>query len=65
MGIDGNLYFANAVKNDSRQDYCCIANFQTIRIIRQKPPMAVEVQSCTYGQAHTCAAVLMSVSHVV
>uniref|UniRef100_A0A672YYZ2 Cell adhesion molecule L1-like b n=1 Tax=Sphaeramia orbicularis TaxID=375764 RepID=A0A672YYZ2_9TELE len=44
MGIDGNLYFANALQNDSRQDYCCVAAFARIRTIAQKTPMIVEVK---------------------
>nr|XP_046252803.1 neural cell adhesion molecule L1-like protein isoform X3 [Scatophagus argus] len=45
MGIDGNLYFSNALQNDSRQDYCCFAAFPRIRTIVQKPAMAVVVES--------------------
>lgn len=45
MGIDGNLYFSNALQNDSREDYCCYASFPKIRTIVQKTPMAVMVKS--------------------
>lgn len=45
MGIDGNLYFSNAIKNDSREDYCCFASFPRIRTIVQKTAMAVQVKS--------------------
>ncbi|KAM9351194.1 cell adhesion molecule L1-like a isoform 2-T3 [Symphorus nematophorus] len=45
MGIDGNLYFSNALQNDSRQDYCCFAAFPRIRTIVQKTAMAVVVKS--------------------
>ncbi|XP_068189108.1 neural cell adhesion molecule L1-like protein isoform X4 [Antennarius striatus] len=45
MGIDGNLYFSNALQNDSRQDYCCYAAFPRIRTIVQKTAMAVVVES--------------------
>lgn len=48
MGIDGNLYFSNALKKDSRPDYCCFAAFSTIRTIVQKTPMAVLVKSCKF-----------------
>uniref|UniRef100_A0A7N8WM92 Neural cell adhesion molecule L1-like protein n=1 Tax=Mastacembelus armatus TaxID=205130 RepID=A0A7N8WM92_9TELE len=41
MGIDGNLYFSNALQKDSRQDYCCYAAFSKIRTIVQKTAMAV------------------------
>ncbi|KAI3357326.1 hypothetical protein L3Q82_015771, partial [Scortum barcoo] len=45
MGADGNLYFSNALLNDSRQDYCCFAAFNRIRTIVQKTAMAVVVKS--------------------
>ncbi len=48
MGIDGNLYFSNALQNDSRQDYCCFAAFNKIRTIVQKTAMAVVVKSCRF-----------------
>uniref|UniRef100_A0A3Q4GF18 Cell adhesion molecule-related/down-regulated by oncogenes n=1 Tax=Neolamprologus brichardi TaxID=32507 RepID=A0A3Q4GF18_NEOBR len=44
MGTDGNLYFSNALKNDSRQDYGCFAAFNRIRTIVQKNAMAVVVK---------------------
>uniref|UniRef100_A0A671VXR7 Neural cell adhesion molecule L1-like protein n=1 Tax=Sparus aurata TaxID=8175 RepID=A0A671VXR7_SPAAU len=44
MGIDGNLYFSNALQKDSRKDYCCFAAFQRIRTIVQKDAMAVVVK---------------------
>lgn len=44
-GIDGNLYFSNALQNDSREDYCCFAAFHKIRTIVQKTAMAVVVKS--------------------
>ncbi|KAI1890977.1 hypothetical protein AGOR_G00159130 [Albula goreensis] len=43
MGLDGNLYFANALVKDSRGDYCCFAAFPKIRTIVQKTTMAVIV----------------------
>ncbi|XP_044067324.1 cell adhesion molecule L1-like a isoform X16 [Siniperca chuatsi] len=45
MGIDGNLYFSNALQKDSRSDYCCFASFPRIRTIIQKNAMAVMVKS--------------------
>ncbi|KAM6982682.1 cell adhesion molecule L1-like a isoform 3-T3 [Tautogolabrus adspersus] len=45
MGIDGNLYFSNALQKDSRQDYCCVAAFTNIRTIALKPAIAVVVKS--------------------
>ncbi|XP_078110865.1 cell adhesion molecule L1-like a isoform X2 [Sander vitreus] len=49
MGIDGNLYFSNALQKDSRQDYCCFAAFSKIRTIAQKTAMAVVVKSLKRG----------------
>uniref|UniRef100_A0A3Q4MDB9 Neural cell adhesion molecule L1-like protein-like n=1 Tax=Neolamprologus brichardi TaxID=32507 RepID=A0A3Q4MDB9_NEOBR len=48
MGTDGNLYFSNALKNDSRQDYGCFAAFNRIRTIVQKNAMAVVVKRCRF-----------------
>lgn len=48
MGIDGNLYFSNALQKDSRSDYYCNAAFPKIRTIVQKTPMAVQVKSCRF-----------------
>ncbi|XP_040008517.1 neural cell adhesion molecule L1-like protein isoform X3 [Xiphias gladius] len=45
MGVDGNLYFSNALQKDSRRDYCCFAAFSRIRTIVQKTAMAVVVKS--------------------
>ncbi|XP_028438136.1 cell adhesion molecule L1-like a isoform X4 [Perca flavescens] len=49
MGIDGNLYFSNALQKDTRQDYCCFAAFSKIRTIAQKTAMAVVVKSLKRG----------------
>uniref|UniRef100_A0A8C5D8A9 Neural cell adhesion molecule L1 n=1 Tax=Gouania willdenowi TaxID=441366 RepID=A0A8C5D8A9_GOUWI len=45
MGTDGNLYFSNALQQDSRPDYCCIAAFSEIRTILPKTAMSVLVMS--------------------
>uniref|UniRef100_A0A8C2Q7C5 Neural cell adhesion molecule L1-like protein n=1 Tax=Cyprinus carpio TaxID=7962 RepID=A0A8C2Q7C5_CYPCA len=45
MGLNGNLYFSNAIKTDSRRDYCCFAAFPRIRTIVQKNAMSVVVKS--------------------
>ncbi|XP_037126244.1 neural cell adhesion molecule L1-like protein isoform X8 [Syngnathus acus] len=47
MGTDGSLYFSHALQKDSRQDYCCFADFLRIRTIVHKPAMAVEVTPWT------------------
>ncbi|XP_035244740.1 neural cell adhesion molecule L1-like protein isoform X4 [Anguilla anguilla] len=45
MGLNGNLYFSNALDKDSRGDYCCYAAFPKIRTIVQKTAMSVIVSS--------------------
>uniref|UniRef100_A0A8B9HDX9 Cell adhesion molecule L1-like b n=1 Tax=Astyanax mexicanus TaxID=7994 RepID=A0A8B9HDX9_ASTMX len=45
VGLNGNLYFSNAVQTDSRRDYCCFAAFPRIRTIVQKTAMSVIVSS--------------------
>uniref|UniRef100_A0AAR2KCC2 Neural cell adhesion molecule L1-like protein n=1 Tax=Pygocentrus nattereri TaxID=42514 RepID=A0AAR2KCC2_PYGNA len=45
VGLNGNLYFSNAVQKDSRRDYCCFAAFPRIRTIVQKTAMSVIVTS--------------------
>ncbi|XP_019743580.1 neural cell adhesion molecule L1-like protein isoform X1 [Hippocampus comes] len=47
VGTDGSLYFSHALQKDSRQDYCCFADFLRIRTIVQKPALAVEVKPWT------------------
>nr|XP_061802427.1 neural cell adhesion molecule L1-like protein [Nerophis lumbriciformis] len=44
MGTDGSLYFAHALQKDTRQDYCCFADFFRIRTIVHKTAMAVQVK---------------------
>uniref|UniRef100_A0A673GAQ7 Neural cell adhesion molecule L1 n=1 Tax=Sinocyclocheilus rhinocerous TaxID=307959 RepID=A0A673GAQ7_9TELE len=45
VGLNGNLYFSNAIKTDSRRDYCCFAAFPRIRTIVQKTAMSVVVKT--------------------
>uniref|UniRef100_A0AAY5EB43 Neural cell adhesion molecule L1-like protein n=1 Tax=Electrophorus electricus TaxID=8005 RepID=A0AAY5EB43_ELEEL len=47
VGLNGNLYFSNAVRADSRHDYCCFAAFPRIRTIVQKTAMSVIVTNST------------------
>ncbi|XP_057675936.1 neural cell adhesion molecule L1-like protein isoform X12 [Corythoichthys intestinalis] len=47
MGTDGSLYFAHALQKDTRQDYCCFADFFRIRTIVHKTAMAVQVKPWT------------------
>ncbi|KAI5619498.1 neural cell adhesion molecule L1-like protein isoform X4, partial [Silurus asotus] len=45
VGLNGNLYFSNAIQTDSRRDYCCYASFPRIRTIVQKTAMSVIVRN--------------------
>ncbi|KAF5901778.1 neural cell adhesion molecule L1-like protein isoform X1, partial [Clarias magur] len=45
VGLNGNLYFSNAIQTDSRKDYCCYASFPRIRTIVQKTAMSVIVSN--------------------
>lgn len=45
MGLNGDLFFSNALKKDSRMDYCCYAAFPRIRTIVQKTAMSVIVKN--------------------
>lgn len=48
VGLNGNLYFSNAIQTDNRRDYCCYASFPKIRTIVQKTAMSVVVSNCMY-----------------
>uniref|UniRef100_W5MUN0 Neural cell adhesion molecule L1-like protein n=1 Tax=Lepisosteus oculatus TaxID=7918 RepID=W5MUN0_LEPOC len=43
MGLNGDLFFSNALEKDSRSDYCCVASFPRIRTILQKTAMSLIV----------------------
>uniref|UniRef100_A0AAY4DLY2 Neural cell adhesion molecule L1-like protein n=1 Tax=Denticeps clupeoides TaxID=299321 RepID=A0AAY4DLY2_9TELE len=61
MGLNGNLYFSNALQKDSRRDYCCFASFPRIRTIVQKTAMSVVVKSSafhSYTHSYTANAIL-------
>lgn len=64
MGTDGNLYFSNALQNDSRQDYCCFASFHRIRTIVQKSAVAVVVKSCKFTKYFFVALACVTVAQV-
>ncbi|XP_045071264.1 neural cell adhesion molecule L1.1-like isoform X2 [Coregonus clupeaformis] len=42
-GLDGNLYFANVLKNDSRDDYTCHAQYIAARTILPKEHISLTV----------------------
>ncbi|XP_034151911.1 neural cell adhesion molecule L1.1 isoform X3 [Esox lucius] len=44
-GLDGNLYFANVLKGDSRDDYTCNAHYSEARTILPKEPISLTVIS--------------------
>ncbi|XP_078144162.1 neural cell adhesion molecule L1.1-like [Centroberyx gerrardi] len=43
MGLDGNMYFANVLKNDSRNDYICHAQYSDARTILLKDAISLTV----------------------
>ncbi|XP_061084985.1 neuronal cell adhesion molecule-like isoform X22 [Conger conger] len=43
QALDGDLYFSNVLKEDSRNDYTCYARFPYTQTIQQKQPMTVKV----------------------
>ncbi|XP_062853619.1 neural cell adhesion molecule L1-like protein [Trichomycterus rosablanca] len=45
VGLNGDLYFSNAIQTDSRRDYGCFASFPRIRTIVQKTAMTLNVIS--------------------
>uniref|UniRef100_A0A8C8D408 Neural cell adhesion molecule L1-like protein n=1 Tax=Oncorhynchus tshawytscha TaxID=74940 RepID=A0A8C8D408_ONCTS len=48
IGLNGDLFFSNALEKDSHRDYCCFAAFPKIRTIVQKNAMSVIVKSSRY-----------------
>lgn len=54
MGLNGNLFFSNALEKDSRRDYCCFAAFPRIRTIVQKNAMSVVVKSSRCQSKKAC-----------
>ncbi|XP_028850034.1 neural cell adhesion molecule L1.1-like isoform X2 [Denticeps clupeoides] len=42
-GLDGNLYFANVISKDSRDDYICHAQYMEARTILPKDPIRLTV----------------------
>ncbi|KAK7131749.1 hypothetical protein R3I93_018344 [Phoxinus phoxinus] len=43
ISLDGNLYFANLIVNDSREDFTCNAHYTTASVILPKEPIAIAV----------------------
>ncbi|CAN0128655.1 unnamed protein product [Lampetra planeri] len=43
QGLNGDLYFANVISSDSREDYTCYAQFKASRTIIQKEPIKLQV----------------------
>uniref|UniRef100_A0A672SK23 Neural cell adhesion molecule L1.1-like n=1 Tax=Sinocyclocheilus grahami TaxID=75366 RepID=A0A672SK23_SINGR len=44
--LDGNLYFANLLDSDSREDYTCNAHYINASVILPKEPIAISVTPC-------------------
>uniref|UniRef100_A0A6Q2ZFM6 Neural cell adhesion molecule L1-like protein n=1 Tax=Esox lucius TaxID=8010 RepID=A0A6Q2ZFM6_ESOLU len=53
MGLNGDLFFSNALWKDSRRDYCCFAAFPRIRTIVQKTAMSLIVKSRNSSSSNT------------
>ncbi|XP_068595287.1 neuronal cell adhesion molecule-like [Brachionichthys hirsutus] len=45
QSLNGDLYFANVLREDSRNDYICYARFPYTQTIQQKQPISVKVLS--------------------
>ncbi|XP_051237596.1 neuronal cell adhesion molecule isoform X16 [Dicentrarchus labrax] len=45
QSLNGDLYFSNVLKEDSRNDYICYARFPYTQTIQQKQPITVKVLS--------------------
>lgn len=48
VGKDGNLYFANLLTEDSRNDYTCNIQYLTARTILAKEPTTLTVNPCEF-----------------
>lgn len=48
VGKDGNLYFANLLTEDSRNDYTCNIQYLTARTILAKEPTTLTVSPCEF-----------------
>lgn len=43
VGLDGNLYFSNLLRNDSRKDYMCNAQYSAARTILTESAISLTV----------------------
>lgn len=48
VGLDGKLYFANLMKNDSKQDYICNAQYSEARTILPDTVVSLKVMPSEY-----------------
>uniref|UniRef100_A0A4W5NWQ2 Cell adhesion molecule L1-like b n=1 Tax=Hucho hucho TaxID=62062 RepID=A0A4W5NWQ2_9TELE len=64
MGLNGDLFFSNALEKDSRRDYCCFAAFPRIRTIVQKNAMSVVVKS-TVQELDPCIALFEKLTNSI
>lgn len=51
-GLDGNLYFSNLLKSDSRDDYICNAQYAAARTILPETAVKLTVKSSEYAHKH-------------
>uniref|UniRef100_A0A3B1K1C3 Neural adhesion molecule L1.1 n=1 Tax=Astyanax mexicanus TaxID=7994 RepID=A0A3B1K1C3_ASTMX len=52
IGLDGNLYFANVLNKDTRDDYTCNAQYSAARTILPKEPISLHVTPCEVLTIH-------------
>ncbi|KAM3872144.1 neural cell adhesion molecule L1.1-like [Diretmus argenteus] len=50
VGVDGNMYFANVLKSDSRDDYTCHAQYPDARTILPQAPISLSVTPSEFTQ---------------
>ena len=53
VGLDGNLYFSNLLKSDSRDDYICNAQYAAARTILPETAVRLTVMSSESTHTHT------------
>uniref|UniRef100_A0A7N8Y213 Neuronal cell adhesion molecule n=1 Tax=Mastacembelus armatus TaxID=205130 RepID=A0A7N8Y213_9TELE len=49
QALNGDLYFSNVLREDSRNDYICYARFPHTQTIQQKQPITVKVLNSLYN----------------
>lgn len=62
QSLNGDLYFSNVLREDSRNDYICYARFPYTQTIQQKQPITVKVLTSEYECV--CSAVCSDTNNV-